>query len=76
MQRPRLAVFVIATCLVAGCTEYSDPCFTPPSVVEDLRVLALSVDPPSPVADLATPTIEPVRLRALFGGTSGTIDVS
>ncbi|MFL5458344.1 MAG: hypothetical protein ACJ78X_18250 [Myxococcales bacterium] len=45
MQGPRLAVFVIATCLVAGCTQYSDPCFTPPSIVEDLRVLALSVDP-------------------------------
>ncbi|MFL5375112.1 MAG: hypothetical protein ACJ78T_14055 [Myxococcales bacterium] len=76
MQRPRLAVFVVATCLVAGCTEYSDPCFTPPSVVEDLRVLALSVDPPSPLADLATGSIEPVRLRALYGGTSGTVDVS
>jgi hypothetical protein len=75
-MRRTSGAFAIATCLAASCTQYSDPCFTPPSIVEDLRVLALSVDPPSPVADLATGAIEPVRLRALFGGTSGTIDVS
>jgi hypothetical protein len=76
MGRPSAAAFVLGTCLAASCTQYSDPCFTPPSIVEDLRVLALSVDPPSPVADLATGAIEPVRLRALFGGRGGTIDVS
>jgi hypothetical protein len=74
--------YVAAICtalLVASCTRYTDPCFTPPSVIEDLRVLALSVDPPSPVADLATGNVESVRLRALFarpGGPGGTIEVS
>jgi hypothetical protein len=65
--------------LVASCTQYRDPCFTPPSVVDDLRVLALSVDPPEAVADLDAGSVEPVRLRALFGratGSDGTIDVS
>jgi hypothetical protein len=70
---------LVASVLAASCTQYRDPCFTPPSVVEDLRVLALSVDPPSPIADLAAGTVEPVRLRALFArpdGSSGAIDVS
>src|SRR5256885_3508616 len=68
-----------STVLAAACTQFRDPCFTPPSVVEDLRVLAISVDPPQPVADLATGTVEPVRLRMLFGtqaGSGGTLDVS
>src|SRR5438270_11708588 len=77
MVRSRTAL-LLAPLLVASC-QYRDPCFNPPSVVGDLRVLALSVDPPQPVADLATGNVEPVRLRALFGtahGSGGTIDVS
>jgi hypothetical protein len=77
MRIPTCAL--VASVVGASCTQYRDPCFTPPSVVDDLRVLALSVDPPSPIADLATGAVEPVRLRALFGragGSSGAIDVS
>jgi hypothetical protein len=77
MRMPTCAL--VAWLLGASCTQYRDPCFTPPSVVEDLRVLAVSVDPPEPVADLATGSVEPVRLSALFGtssGSAGTIDVS
>jgi hypothetical protein len=65
--------------VAAACTQYRDPCFTPPSVVSDTRVLAISVDPPSPVADLETGAVEPVRLRALIagpGGSEGTFEVS
>jgi len=70
---------VLACAVAAACTQYRDPCFTPPSVVNDTRVLAISVDPPSPVADLATGIVEPVRLRALIAGprgSGGTFDVS
>jgi hypothetical protein len=77
MRMPTCAV--VASVLAASCTQNRDPCFTPPSVVDDLRVLALSVDPPEAVADLDTGTVEPVRLRALFGrpdGSGGFIDVS
>src|SRR5256885_5927140 len=65
--------------LVAACTQSRAPCFTPPSVVDDLRVLAISAEPPQPLADLAGDTVEPVRLRMLFGtanGSSGALDVS
>jgi hypothetical protein len=47
--------------------------------VTDLRVLGISVDPPDPVADLLTGTVEPVRLRALLvdpQGSRGTYRVS
>jgi hypothetical protein len=65
--------------VAAACTQNRDPCFTPPSVVSDTRVLAISVDPPSPVADLGTGTVEPVRLRTLIAGpdgSGGTFEVS
>ena len=68
-----------AAVLACGCEQNRDPCFTPQSIVEDLRVLALSVDPPTPIADLATGEVEPVRLRGLFAspnGTAPTRDVS
>jgi hypothetical protein len=68
-----------AAALVLACDQSHDPCFTPQSVVNDLRVLAISVDPPDPVVDLASGIVEPVRLRALIvreTGSSGIFDVS
>jgi hypothetical protein len=73
------ACTLVASLLVASCSHYQDPCFTPPSLVDDLRVLALSVDPPEAVADLDAGTVEPVRVRALLGngaGSGGSSDVS
>jgi len=69
---------IAAAALLAAC-KYADPCFTPQSKVEDLRVLAISVDPAEPAVDLAAGSVEPVRLRALIahaGGSSGTFNVS
>ncbi|TMA20731.1 MAG: hypothetical protein E6J85_09130 [Deltaproteobacteria bacterium] len=65
--------------MAAAACQHPDPCFTPQSRVTDLRVLGISVDPPDPVADLATGTVEPVRLRALIvdpQGSRGTYQVS
>jgi hypothetical protein len=65
--------------MAAAACQYSDPCFTPQSRVEDVRVLGISVDPPDPVADLATGVVEPVRVRALIAdrdGSRGTYRVS
>jgi len=65
--------------VAAAACQHPDPCFTPQSRVTDLRVLGISVDPPDPVADLATGTVEPVRLRALIvdpQGSRGTYQVS
>ena len=77
-MRSRTCALAAVASLAAAC-HYRDPCFTPPSVVDDLRVLALSVDPPQPLADLSTGSVESVRLRMLFGrfnGSGGTLDVS
>jgi hypothetical protein len=58
--------------LAAAACEHSDPCFAPQSRVTDLRILGISVDPPDPVADLASGTVEPVRLRALIVDPKGS----
>src|SRR5438128_15711 len=73
-----LTLGAMAVALGASCYS-GDPCFTPPSKVEDLRVLAISVEPPNPAADLATGAVERVRLRALIahaGGSGGSFSVS
>jgi hypothetical protein len=64
---------------VAACDQNKDPCFTPQSRVTDVRVLGISVDPPDPVADLATGSVEPVHLQALIvdaSGSKGTFNVT
>ncbi|MFL5398148.1 MAG: hypothetical protein ACJ79P_09645 [Myxococcales bacterium] len=71
----------IAFALVAAaCEQHADPCFTPQSKIEDLRVLGIAVDPPDPVVDFQSGTIEPVRLSALIvepgKGSTGSYHVA
>jgi len=69
----------VAALAVAACDQHRYPCFAPQSRVTDVRVLGISVDPPDPVADLGTGSVEPVRLRALIvdpQGSKGTFKVT
>ena len=66
--------------LAAACEQHPDPCFTPQSKVEDLRVLGIAVDPPDPTADLQSGDVDAVRLSALIvepgKGSTGTYSVA
>ena len=59
---PSLAALLV---LVAACNPIAQPCFTPPSVVEDVRILAVAADPPEARFDPATGIADPVVLHAL-----------
>src|SRR4051812_18950228 len=78
-RRPMNRIAIGALFLVMACEQHSDPCFTPSSKVEDLRILGIAVDPPDPVADLASGIVDSVRLKALIGdqtGSDGTYDAT
>ena len=51
--------------LLAACERITQPCFTPASVIDDLRVLSVRVDPPEPVVDLDADEVPPMRVSAL-----------
>ena len=57
--------------LLAGCNRLSDPCFTPGSLVTELRVLAVRADPPELLVDLDGGTVPPVEVRALVAQPEG-----
>ncbi len=52
-------------CATAACTSFYDPCFQPASLVHDLRVLAVSAEPPEVLYDPGTFAAPQVRVRAL-----------
>lgn len=54
----------LALALLAGCTTYYDPCFTPASEVSGLQVLAVRADPPEAVLNPDGST-SPVSVQAL-----------
>jgi hypothetical protein len=64
-------LIVVAAACLNGCL-YPDPCFTPASVVSDVRVLAMTVDPAQPRVDLDNGLVEAVQLRALIADSSGS----
>jgi hypothetical protein len=66
-------------CATAACTSFYDPCFLPASLVTDLRVLAVSADPPEVLYDPVTFAAPAVRVRALAvdpGSPDDTTQVS
>jgi len=52
--------------LAAACENQVQPCFTPPSVVKDVRILAVGADPPEARYDPITLSADPVDLHALI----------
>jgi hypothetical protein len=64
----------LTTCAaLAACNSFYDPCFSPASVVNDLRILAVRADPPEALYDPVSFVAPPVSLRALVvfpGGSS------
>ena len=57
---------------LAACEKQRQPCFTPASVIEDLRVLAVRVDPPEPVVDLDAGDVPAINVSALL--VAGSLD--
>lgn len=51
--------------LSAGCDTYYDPCFDVPSLVKDLRILAVRTDPPEVLYDPGTFASSPFIVRPL-----------
>jgi hypothetical protein len=64
MTRP-LHIVPLALALVA-CDPIRGACFAPPSVVNDVRILAVAAEPPEAHFDPATGIADPVVLRALI----------
>jgi hypothetical protein len=71
-----LRCLVALALLAPACVQYSDPCFVPQSKVTDVRVLAISADPPEAAIDPATGAGEPVALRALIVDSHGEVPSS
>jgi len=61
-----LRAAILPALLAVACDQHSDPCFTPPSVVQDVRILAVAADPPAARFDPATGAADPVTMRALI----------
>jgi hypothetical protein len=57
---------ILAVLLAVACDPIRQPCFTPPSQVKDVRILAIAADPPEARIDPATGVADPVSLRALI----------
>ena len=70
-HRP-LARATLAAVALCGCLPGYDPCFIPPSIVSDVRLLAVRADPPEALFDAGSdgvPTAIPiVHVRALIAG--------
>jgi hypothetical protein len=61
------SVPLAAACIaLVGCDQIKDPCFTPPSIVDDVRILAIRADPPEARFDPSTNVADPVTLSALI----------
>jgi hypothetical protein len=53
---------------LTACAPAYDPCFTPASVVQELRVLGVRIDPPEALVDLDAGVVPEVQVRALLAG--------
>ena len=63
---------LLAAVLAAiGCTPLRDPCFTPQSVITDLRVLGVRADPPEVLVDLDSGSVPSVDVRILVVDPNG-----
>jgi hypothetical protein len=61
-----IAMAVLPSLLAAACDNQVQPCFMPPSVVQDVRILAVAADAPEVRFDPATFLADPVTLRTLI----------
>jgi hypothetical protein len=63
------ALTALSLAAAASCTKIADPCFEPGSVVRDLRVLSVRVDPPEAEVDLDAGSVPPLEIRATVGSS-------
>jgi len=73
IARSQLALAMLAG--LVACENQVQPCFTPPSVVNDVRILAVAADPPEARFDPVTRTADPVDLRALIVVPQGELQL-
>lgn len=63
--------FAAAAVVWVACTPQVDPCFTPQSIIQDLRILGVRSDPPEALVDLDAGSVPSVAVRVLVAEPTG-----